>query len=152
MTASLAVLLALPAATRAENPPAGCKGNSSDTWLNVVAEGMHSSDGLLAITLYADIKKKFLVRNGSLHVARVQAVAGTTRACIFLPKPGTYAVVLYHDENANRKLDRGALGIPTEGYGFTNNPGTFFGLPSFKSVRLNVPQTADTTKIRMKYR
>jgi uncharacterized protein (DUF2141 family) len=35
---------------------------------------------------------------------------------------GNYAVQVMHDENGNDKLDANFLGIPTEGYGFSNNP------------------------------
>lgn len=45
--------------------------------------------------------------------------------------PGRYAVSVYHDENNNQKIDRGWLGIPVEDYGFSNNPSTLFGPPSF---------------------
>ncbi len=36
--------------------------------------------------------------------------------------PGRYAVMVTHDENGNGKLDSNALGMPIEGYGFSNNP------------------------------
>ena len=36
--------------------------------------------------------------------------------------PGKYAVQVMHDENGNNKLDANFLGIPSEGYGFSNNP------------------------------
>ena len=36
--------------------------------------------------------------------------------------PGTYAVKVFHDENGNRRLDSDWLGIPTEGYGLSNDP------------------------------
>jgi uncharacterized protein (DUF2141 family) len=35
---------------------------------------------------------------------------------------GSYAVQVMHDENDNNKLDTNFLGIPSEGYGFSNNP------------------------------
>jgi uncharacterized protein (DUF2141 family) len=35
---------------------------------------------------------------------------------------GSYAVQVMHDENGNGKLDANFMGIPTEGYGFSNNP------------------------------
>ena len=35
--------------------------------------------------------------------------------------PGTYALTVIHDENMNGKLDTNRLGIPTEGYGFSND-------------------------------
>lgn len=34
--------------------------------------------------------------------------------------PGTYAIAVIHDENMNGKLDANWLGIPKEGYGFSN--------------------------------
>lgn len=35
---------------------------------------------------------------------------------------GSYAVQVMHDENDNGKLDSNFMGIPIEGYGFSNNP------------------------------
>lgn len=35
---------------------------------------------------------------------------------------GTYGVQVMHDENDNGKLDTNVMGIPVEGYGFSNNP------------------------------
>lgn len=131
--------------------PAGCTGPASQTWLNVVINGVQSGDGLVAVTLYADNSRKFLVKRGSMYVGRVNATAGTTRACIFVPEPGVYALAIYHDANANQSFDRTGIGLPAEGYGFTNNPATLAGLPSFRSVRLDVPRTGLTTRIQMKY-
>ena len=45
--------------------------------------------------------------------------------------PGTYSMVVIHDENMNGKLDTNALGIPKEGYGFSNNAKKWLGTPSF---------------------
>jgi uncharacterized protein (DUF2141 family) len=132
-------------------PPQGCTGPASQTWLNLNVDGLHSSNGLLAVTLYADAPSKFLAHHGSLYVGRVNSVAGSMRACIFVPKTGVYVLALYHDENANQKFDRTAIGFPAEGYGFSNNPSTFAGLPSFRSVRLNIPRTGLSTRVQMKY-
>ncbi len=46
---------------------------------------------------------------------------------------GEYAVKHYHDANRNRELDTNMIGIPTEGYGFSNNAGRF-GPPSFEDA------------------
>ena len=147
-----ATAFAAPAQPQAHSaPPAGCTGTPSNTWINVTAEGLRSGNGLLAITLYSDNPSKFLVRHGSLYVGRVNATQGTTRGCIFVPRPGVYALALYHDENGNTKFDRTGVGLPAEGYGFSNNPPTLAGLPSFRSVRLNIPRTGLTTRVQMKY-
>lgn len=143
--------LAASAPAMAEtSPPANCIGKArTGVWINVVAENMRSSDGLLAITVYEDNRGKFLAKGGSILVARFDAQKGATRGCVFVPKTGVYAIALYHDENGNQKFDRNPL--PQEGYGFTNNPSTIAGIPAFSSVRLNVPKTNLTTRITMKY-
>ena len=128
-----------------------CTGPPSATRLYVTIENVRASQGLIALTLYADDSRRFLARRGSLYVGRVQARAPVTRACIHLPAPGTYALAIYHDADANRRFNRSAIGLPAEGYGFTNNPGTLFGLPSFRSVRLAVPRPNTSTTIRMRY-
>ena len=153
--AALAGAIGLPStpamAEAAAAPPPGCTGPVSNTWLNVIVENVRNSEGLVAVTLYADNSRKFLIKHGSLYVGRADAHAGTTRTCIFVPQPGIYALALYHDENADRKFDRTTIGLPAEGYGFSNNPSTLAGLPSFRSVRLAVPRTGLTARVQMKY-
>jgi len=48
--------------------------------------------------------------------------------------PGTYALAVVHDENFNGKLDANWLGIPTEGYGFSNDATAALGAPSFSAA------------------
>jgi len=42
---------------------------------------------------------------------------------------GTYSIRYFHDENSNKKLDTNWLGLPVEGYGFSNNASASFGTP-----------------------
>jgi uncharacterized protein (DUF2141 family) len=48
--------------------------------------------------------------------------------------PGMYALVAVHDENMNGKLDTNCLGVPTEGYGFSNKAKALLGSPSFSAA------------------
>jgi uncharacterized protein (DUF2141 family) len=146
-----ASLILLPPATADAAPAAlACVGEPSQTRLNIIVSNVRSSRGLMAITLYPDDPNRFLIRRGSLFVERVPAKSPITRLCVYLPRPGTYAVAVYHDEDASRKLNR-SLGLPTEGFGFSNNPETSFGIPSFASVRLTVARTNIETRIRLTY-
>jgi uncharacterized protein (DUF2141 family) len=131
--------------------PAGCLGTPSDTWLNVSVEGLRNSKGLVTVAVYPDNSRKFLAKGGTIKNNRFDARAPVTRACVFVPSTGVYAIAVYHDEDSSRKLNRSGLGLPTEGYGFSNNPSTIAGLPAFRSVRLNVPKSGLTTHIKMKY-
>ena len=67
-------------------------------------------------------------------------------------KPGNYAVSVLHDENQNKDLDQGKLGIPKEGYGFSNNVMGVMGPPSFRKARFRVPAGKSSITIKMKYR
>jgi len=148
-----AALFVTPAEARSESAPTHCVGDlSGKAWLNVEVTGVRNSTGLMAITIYdGNRQDRFLRSKGSLDVVRVPAQEGTTRACVKLPANGIYALVVYHDEDSNRKMNRSGLGMPTEGFGFSNNPPTIASLPAFSAVRLNVPRNGLTTRISLKY-
>lgn len=48
--------------------------------------------------------------------------------------PGTYAMAVVHDENMNGELDTNWFGLPTEGYGFSNNARAVLSAPSFSDA------------------
>lgn len=52
-------------------------------------------------------------------------------------KPGSYAVMISHDENGNGTLDTNAMGMPLEGYGFSNNP-RVMRKPTWDEARIEV--------------
>jgi uncharacterized protein (DUF2141 family) len=66
--------------------------------------------------------------------------------------PGSYAVAILHDENNNQKMDKNMLGIPKEGYGFSNNASAPFGPPSYKKASFTHTGTKQTEiQIKTKY-
>lgn len=130
--------------------PGECGGPASETRLFVEVTRIRSGEGLVAITVYADDQRKFLKRHGSLYVVRVPAASPVVRACVNVPRPGTYGLAIYHDRNGNGKFDRTGLGLPAEDFGFSNDAPTLVGLPSFSKVRLAVPRDGTETRVRLK--
>src|SRR5574338_691219 len=63
---------------------------------------------------------------------------------------GRYAVSVFHDENANQKLDT-LVGIPKEGFGFSRNPVIRFGPPRFDKVSIELAPGFTRTSVRMQY-
>lgn len=59
--------------------------------------------------------------------------------------PGNYAFKYFHDENNDEKINTNMVGIPKEGYGFSNNASGKFGPPSFNKMIFEFKQT-DTLK------
>ena len=65
----------------------------------------------------------------------VMKMPSSTPRCDFEDIPsGTYALVVLHDENMNGKLDTHWLGVPKEGYGFSNDAKVAFRAPSFSNA------------------
>ena len=60
-----------------------------------------------------------------------------------------------HDEESDHKMHFNIVGIPVEGFGFSNNPTVYFGPPSFKRAELHVDETTASKnasiEIKMKY-
>ncbi len=117
--------------------------------LNVEVTSLRNARGQVAVTVYPNDPKRFLAKGGKLLRQRVPAAAPVSRACFNLPAPGMYAVAIYHDENGDSDFNRGPVGMPTEGYGFSNDAPTRFSIPAFEAVRFRV---AGPTSIRVRTR
>lgn len=80
------------------------------------------------------------------------AITGTQATCVFdeLP-PGAYAVAVVHDENGNGRLDKNFLGIPTEGYGVSNNRTYAASSPKWDESRFTVA-TREPVQLRVNLR
>ena len=68
-------------------------------------------------------------------------------------KPGKYAVSVIHDANNNKDLDKNKLGIPKEGFGFSNNVMGSMGPPTFERAQFDLAsdQKDLDIDIKMKY-
>ncbi|MBA3812489.1 MAG: DUF2141 domain-containing protein [Caulobacteraceae bacterium] len=125
-----------------------CAGTPGTARLLIVVERVDSAKGLVTATLYPNDKSQFLVKGGALKVWSDPAAAPTTRMCLWLKGPGTYALAVYHDANADRRFNVGLFG-PTEAYGFSNNPRIAFSKPSLQSVLFQAGEGDTTVHVRL---
>jgi uncharacterized protein (DUF2141 family) len=116
------------------------------TDVSVEITGAASSKGQVLVALYNE--ETFLKK--PLKTLRIDPVPGTAATGVFRDVPeGTYAVVAFHDENGNSKVDRNFIGIPTEKIGFTNNP-TLWGAPHFSDAKFVLGGTAQRFTITLR--
>jgi uncharacterized protein (DUF2141 family) len=80
-------------------------------------------------------------------------IAGPNTSCTFSNiEPGTYAVAVVHDENSNGKLDKNFVGVPSEGYGVSNNKTYALSAPKWdESVFTIVPSESKTLQVKLRY-
>jgi len=104
--------------------------------LTITVKGVRSADGAVFLAVY-DSDKSFMKVPQAKTTRRMNASKGDLKIVIHDLPPGNYAIASYHDENGNGKLDTNALGIPEEGYGFSNDARGMFGPPKFSEAVSN---------------
>jgi uncharacterized protein (DUF2141 family) len=114
--------------------------------------GIRSSTGMVACTLFESpvgFPADYLHSARNIMSVRVK---NNQAQCNFegIP-PGTYAIAVAHDENMNGKLDTNGLGIPAEGYGFSNNAVGWLGAPSFSDASFSYDGGNLNLTIRLHY-
>jgi len=80
-------------------------------------------------------------RNGNDEEVKAFTEKITDKQCIITVndlKPGKYAFKYFHDENNNKKLDTNFIGMPKEGFGFSNDAKGKFGPPHFEDTVFEV--------------
>ena len=123
---AMAMMAQLPATAYAQ---AACAG------IHVTVLDIRNSAGTVACALFesaAGFPADYLRAATNMMVIKVRH---TQARCDFesIP-PGTYALAVIHDEDMNGKLNTNALGIPTEGYGFSQDATGLIGAPSFTAA------------------
>jgi uncharacterized protein (DUF2141 family) len=104
----------------------------------LTVKGVKSSQGIVTVDLHNDDPDKWLSKGGRVGRVRAPAMEGETRICIPVSKPGTYAFALYHDKDANLKLNKNWIGLPSEPFGVSNDAPIRLGPPSLKDASLQV--------------
>lgn len=117
--------------------------------LDIEVGGMRSAEGQVKLMLF-DKAEGFRKEDQSREVLAVPAQTGSLQAAFKELPPGRYAVIAYHDENANGKLDLRFGMIPAEGYGLSNNP-EVLGPPSFEHAAFDLDETGKRIEIRLGY-
>lgn len=127
----------LPLLAAAVHPPAST--------VEVEVTGLRNGRGVIHACLMRD-REKFPDCGRDPRALRQTIKAGSAHLVFANVPPGDYALTLFHDENANDRLDT-FLGIPKEGFGFSRNPVVRFGAPRYDKV--NIELTPGLTRIRV---
>lgn len=131
------------AASSATSLPAG-------NALEVTITGIASAKGAVRLALcppdagFPDCGAKAL-RSTTLPI-----VAGQAHGRLTGIPAGTYAISVFHDANANGRLDT-FLGIPREGYGFSGNPPFRPRAPRFDEAEIALAAPGGRADIKLRY-
>lgn len=134
---TLALLLAAAAA------------QADEARLVVTIKEIRDATGNLRISLYGDADS-FRKEDRALKVVSLPAAKGETRVTFDGIAPGRYALMAYHDENADGKLNLRLGMFPTEGYALSNNP-RVMGPPKFADSAFDVTAPETEASLTLSY-
>ncbi|MGB4062383.1 MAG: DUF2141 domain-containing protein [Azonexus sp.] len=109
--------------------------------------GVRDATGNLRASLYRE-PDTFRKEDKAVQVVSLPAAKGDAKLVFTGLPPGRYAVMAYHDDNLDQKLNLRFGMFPTEGYGLSNNP-KVMGPPKFadSAFDLTGPETAINIKL-----
>jgi uncharacterized protein (DUF2141 family) len=118
--------------------------------LLIAVNGAASDRGLMRIAFYEspetfnDLEKSFLRVSQPI-------VGGLSKVVIpYDLVPERFAVAVFHDENENGIMDRNAIGIPTEPYGFSSGARGITGPPSYEAAATDRPPMGGTMEVSIR--
>lgn len=115
--------------------------------LEVEIKNVKNSKGVLMVGLF-NSEKTFTKEIWKGNTPK--AAEGNMKVVFKNIPAGDYAVSVFHDENGDGKLNANLIGIPKEGFGFSNDAMGKFGPPSFEKAKVVMP-LKKTVIITMKY-
>lgn len=117
--------------------------------LEVELDGLRNARGVIQACL-TQKRQRFPDCAGDPHAMRITVPAKNGRLTFAGVQAGDYALALFHDQNANGRLDT-LLGIPREGFGFSRNPLVRFGAPRYDQVSIELAPGFTRLRVRLQY-
>ena len=113
--------------------------------------GLRSDKGQIGCLLFNNARG-FPQEGKIAYQGRWCPIAKRESTCKFGPIPaGIYAIGCFHDEDNDRELDTGFLGVPVEGVVCSNHATGFMGPPSYEDARFKFTGKATEVRLRMDY-
>ena len=128
-------------------------GNNTNTFatLTINLSGMQNTNGKVNVALYNN-SSSFNDPNQSYRSLFLNCTGNTMSIFLDSLPAGDYAFAIFHDENNNQQIDQNFLGIPTEGFAFSNNAMGNFGPPSWTQAKFTAATgTAITQNISLNF-
>ena len=120
--------------------------------ISVTIKDIKTPNGQILMGIYKDdvsFDKEIAYKN--VQAFKTKISNGTLVVGVKL-EPGKYGISLMDDENFNGKMDYNFIGIPKEGFGFSNYYHTGLTKPKLKSFLFEVIENKNTkVEVKMKY-
>lgn len=118
---------------------------------DVAITGLRNDDGQVRVFLFAGAEG-FPENLDRAYMGRRVAIENQTASLSLELPTGSYAITFHHDENKSDEMEYSWIGMPNEGFGFSNDPKVRLKAPSFEECRFVVqPDGCQLTMKAMYY-
>jgi uncharacterized protein (DUF2141 family) len=125
--------------------------SKQNSQLNIEIQGLKNQKGQVCLNLFAS-SRGFPTNSSKAVQSQCVAIANTPLTVTFKNlQPGNYAVAVLHDTNNDKQANRNGLGIPLEGFGFSENPVILTGPPRFNDAAVLVAGSTTNIQIQLNY-
>lgn len=123
--------------------------SSASAKLDIAIQGIRSAEGVIRVAVCSPDTGFPDCRHQAVRSLSLAIVHGGASAQISGLPASRYAVSVFHDANGNGRLDT-FLGVPREGFGFSNDPPIRRRAPRFDEAKIDV-QGEFHEAIRLRY-
>lgn len=118
--------------------------------LSLIVDGLKKEKGNVKIAVFESQSGFPSEHNKAIYSKVLPSKGNKLSLNVAGLKPGTYAVAVLHDANDNGEMDFNFLGMPKEGFGFSNNP-TSLKKPDFRDSQFSFDDKGKTVYINLRY-
>jgi uncharacterized protein (DUF2141 family) len=108
----------------------------------ITIKNIRNTKGRLSIGVFKDAKTFDVEKPHKIILVQKKDLTGGTLKTTIELEPGVYGLSILDDENNDHKMEYNMVGMPKEGFGFSNYYHTGFTKPDFKQflVKINTKE------------
>lgn len=120
--------------------------------LDIGISNIRNHKGVILLSVYTGPEQYPYYPVKTYEVKKDSLAKGNVHTSISDLSPGQYALGLLDDENRSGQMEYNLIGIPQEGFGFTNNPKPFLKRPDYDRVLFKINPGINRIQLIVRYK
>lgn len=117
----------------------------------ITVSNIRSSKGKIMLSLFKDEKSFKDAKPFKTTSYEKKGLANGILVLKWQIEPGIYGMTLLDDENQNTEMDKNLIGVPKEGFGFSDFYLEKLKAPSFNEFKTEIKSEGNKIQIKVKY-
>lgn len=117
----------------------------------ITVSNIRSSKGKIMLSLFKDEKSFKDAKPFKTTSYEKKGLANGSLVLNWQIEPGIYGMTLLDDENQNTEMDKNLIGMPKEGFGFSDFYLEKLKAPSFNEFKTEIKSEGNKIQIKVKY-